>query len=571
MTKKELQADFGEAINKERSGKIPKSLLFLAVFLLSLAVAATSIAFGSNKINNEENAIFANKWQYSVDGRDFAEVELPGNANTKAGSQITLKNQIPSETVSGATILMRTSLQNVVIAVGGELIYNSERSQNPVASPSSAYHFVRLPAQCANETITVKLSSPYDNYSGFMNQIYLGSKASNIFFLVQENGLRFIIGFLVFCVGASLLIVFLFSRGRDGKAAVTNLGAFFMCAGYWLLAESKMLQFIFPYPVALTNTSIFALALLPVFSGLYYYNTHSKRYRRLGKKVITIAAMGSFLLAIVSCVAPMLPVKIFPYYLIFLVIYLILLFTSIILESLKAGKFFSASVCGIVSFGVCALTELVFYLSNTRSYNKSNFLTVGILLFCVFMVADAMQNFTRIYRAAFKVEALSVLAYSDSLTGLQNRTAFLEEMSIIEHDDQDLVTIGMYDVNNLKVVNDTKGHLVGDALLRHCAKTIKASLRQQDKVYRIGGDEFAAILRHGKGFDSATPERRICSALEKENKKTLDYALSIAYGFATFSQGCDKTLYDTLARADETMYNCKREQKANTEDGRTGV
>lgn len=537
-------------------------ILLLVVFLLLEGVVGSAMVLGSNLINNEKNAVFDAKWQYSVNNSPYIEVSLPNSQNVSESSPVTLKNHLPTEMVKGATLLLRTSQQNVEVAVDSEVIYSSTDRKKHIASPSSAYHFVRLPTDCAGDVIEVALSSPFSNYAGFMSQIYIGSKASNLFFLIHENSLRFIIGFSVFSIGCLLMLMFLFAKGQEGKASITHLGAFFVCAGYWVLVESRMMQFIFPYPVALTNSSIFALSLLPVFSGLYYYNTSTKVYKKISKGVLAVVTAISFAFAVMASVNPLLPIRILPFYLVFLILYLFLLFASIFLESIKAGKFFSTSVCGIFTFSVCALLELVFYLSNMKAYNQSNFLTVGLLLFCVFMAVDSAQNFASVYHAAVKVDTLSVLAYTDSLTGLGNRTAFLEEMSIIEANGRPGVTIAMYDVNNLKVVNDTKGHLVGDALLRHCTKAIKASLRAEDKVYRIGGDEFVAILRHGEDFDSSALEERLLLVLEKENQKMLSYTLSIAYGFATYVKNVDQTLFETQARADKSMYACKKGQKA---------
>lgn len=536
-------------------------ILLLVIFFLSIFVVAAA-AMGTNVINNEKNAVFEKKWQFSVDGGEFSEISLPNSKDVAAKSHITLKNNLPQESLQGATVLIRTSQQDVAVSVADKLIYNSADPADAASAYSSAYHFVRLPNDSKGQIITVVLSSPYDNYAGFMSQIYIGSKASNVFFLFHENGLRFITGFLVFSLGFLLMIMFLFTKGQESRASITYLGAFFVCAGYWVMVESKMLQFFLPYPRALTNSSIFALTLLPLFSGLYYYNTHTKVYKNIGKAVIIVVAALSFVFAVSASINPMLPVAVLPFYLVILIVYLLLLFVSIFLEGLRSGTFFSTSVCGILSFTVCGLLELVFYLSNIKEYHQSNFLMLGLLLLCVLMVVDSVQNFSRVYRAAVKVDALSILAYIDSLTGLGNRTAFLEEMSTITIGEKIGITIAMYDVNNLKPVNDTLGHLLGDALLRHCAKTIKAGLRQEDKVYRIGGDEFVAIIRHDLDFDSSSMESRLQLLMEKENKKPLSYTLSIAYGFATFSSSVDKTLFDTQSRADFSMYACKKLQKA---------
>lgn len=536
-------------------------LLLLGAVLLAAGIIYTSAPFGRYPINNETNAVFENNWQYRLEDGTFSDITLPHSEDTPADSYVTLKNRLPAELVKGATILLRTSQQDVEVRVDGLRIYSSYDMAAKTLFPSSAYHFVRLPTDCAGQSIEVILTSPYKNYSGRMNQIYIGSKASNVFFIIHENTMRFVIGFLVFSIGFLLILMFSFARGRENKVPLINLGVFFICAGYWLMEESKMLQFIFPYPMVLTNLGIFALSLLPLFAGLYYYGTHPEHYRKIGRYMVTVLIAASFLHALISIAAPALPLHLFPFYLVFIGMHWLLLFISIILNSIKADRLRSTPLVGMSFFGICALLELVFYLGNMKQYSHPNFLTIGLILFCVFMAVDSVQNFTQVYHAAIKVDALSVLVYMDSLTGLKNRTAFLEDIAKIEVNAETSVTLVMYDINNLKTVNDTLGHLTGDSLLRLSAKVIKTSLRHEDEVYRIGGDEFIAILHHGCDFDCRLIEERLLAAIEKENRKALSYALSIAYGLATFSRDNDKTLFETQARADQNMYACKRLQK----------
>lgn len=537
-------------------------LILIAVILLVTAIIQAAVPMGHNVINNEKNSVFEKPWKCSLNDGAFREVTLPSGINASVGDRITLKNRLPEQMVKGATILLRTSQQDAVVYVDNVMIYSSYNMETNVPSPSSAYHFVRLPVDCAEQEITVVLTSPYENYAGLMNQFYIGSKASNVFFLFHENGVRCIIGFLLFSVGFLLMVMFSFAKGQENQASIIYLGAFFVCAGYWVIVESRMAQFIFPYPVALTNSSIFALTLLPVFLGLYYNKTHIRFLKRTGQYMIAIAAMLSFSIAIATWISPALPLHALPYYLVFMGLYVITLFASIIVESSQANRFFSTAVYGMIFFSVCCLLELFFYLSDMKEYNESNFLIFGLLLFCIAMLVDSVQNFARVYETSIKVNTLSILAYTDSLTGLKNRTAFFEKLSGMKVDTNMFVSLVMFDINDLKVVNDTLGHSVGDAMIRHAAQTMKNSLRQEDELYRIGGDEFVAIICHGQEFDLNCVENRIVTSLAKEAEKSLSYHLNIAYGYATFLKNTDKSLFETLVRADEKMYACKKIQKA---------
>ncbi|MEG0378102.1 MAG: diguanylate cyclase, partial [Eubacterium sp.] len=365
-------------------------------------------------------------------------------------------------------------------------------------------------------------------------------------------------------IGFLTMMIFLCAKGKRSRHSVIYLGAFLTCAGYWLTAESKLFQFIIPYPMTITNTGIFALTLLPIFSALYYYKTHSERLKKPVKIVIVIMSVFSFLIFILSCATPLIPVYILPLYLIIIGLYLLTFFVFILIENIKSGKGLSLSIYALFAVGFFSLGELIYYLSDTKSYNNSNLLTTGLLLFCVLLIIDTLKHFSKISKEALKVTNLTVLAYKDSLTGLKNRTAFIEKMDTLDLDAHQYISFGMFDVNNLKRTNDTLGHLVGDNLLIQSAKTLKSCLRKDDQLYRIGGDEFAAIICTQNYLDLKSLEKRLLKALAHENKQPLPYPLSIAYGYATYSPETDKDLYETLKRADALMYTKKRQQKVET-------
>lgn len=103
---------------------------------------------------------------------------------------------------------------------------------------------------------------------------------------------------------------------------------------------------------------------------------------------------------------------------------------------------------------------------------------------------------------------MTAIAYSDPLTGMANRSFFEQRL------DQTLervaarelpsATVLFLDLDRFKVVNDTLGHAVGDALLRTVGERLKSTLRQEDTLARMGGDEFAVVLANGSGKDIAS-------------------------------------------------------------------
>jgi diguanylate cyclase (GGDEF)-like protein len=143
----------------------------------------------------------------------------------------------------------------------------------------------------------------------------------------------------------------------------------------------------------------------------------------------------------------------------------------------------------------------------------------------------------------------------DQLTGLYNRTFFEEEISRLEKSRHFPVSIFMFDVDDLKTVNDTQGHPAGDELLKRAANVLKESFRPEDMVARIGGDEYVAILPRTTKETAKLALERVKHFLERNNKNNQN-KLRISIGIAT----CEKqsSLAETLKQADDRMYLDKR-------------
>lgn len=148
------------------------------------------------------------------------------------------------------------------------------------------------------------------------------------------------------------------------------------------------------------------------------------------------------------------------------------------------------------------------------------------------------------------------LSYTDRLTGLLNRHAFEENVHHLESKGlgKDLVIISA-DVNRLKYVNDTFGHSAGDELIQACANCLQQSFGRYGSVYRMGGDEFLAILE--------TDENCLNAAIESFTKCTSswhgpsDVKLSVSIGFASLRNNPQSTFKELMTLSDKLMYQDK--------------
>ena len=154
----------------------------------------------------------------------------------------------------------------------------------------------------------------------------------------------------------------------------------------------------------------------------------------------------------------------------------------------------------------------------------------------------------------------------DELTGTRNKTAFTElEKSVQDNIDKGIdylpFAIVVCDLNNLKKINDTKGHKAGDEYIKESAKVLCDEFKNSP-VYRIGGDEFAIFLR-GQDF---TKRKDLVDDLHKKVIENLNKHEGpvIAVGMADFDPREDLSVEEIFERADHLMYEDKEELKSRS-------
>ena len=166
-----------------------------------------------------------------------------------------------------------------------------------------------------------------------------------------------------------------------------------------------------------------------------------------------------------------------------------------------------------------------------------------------------------------KADAMNELAIKDALTGIRNKTAYDTEVKELDWQIGQggaEFSIAMIDLNYLKRINDTFGHEQGNiAIKRLCY--IVCHVFKHSPVFRIGGDEFVAILKN----DDYTNRVQLVeefnkgmALLAKDDKLAVWEKVSAAIGVADFDPTIDANVANVFARADKAMYQRKKEMKA---------
>ncbi|MCU1677319.1 MAG: diguanylate cyclase [Frankiales bacterium] len=149
---------------------------------------------------------------------------------------------------------------------------------------------------------------------------------------------------------------------------------------------------------------------------------------------------------------------------------------------------------------------------------------------------------------------LSLAAAVDDLTGLYNKRGFLmvgEQLLRQAIQGRVPVTLLFIDVDEMKLVNDSRGHAAGDDLLRDLGAVLRATFREADVLGRFGGDEFCVLM---VGSQQRLAAERLRDAVEVHNTMTPARRLMISVGEVQYLGTVGETLQTLIARGDAEMY-----------------
>lgn len=187
-----------------------------------------------------------------------------------------------------------------------------------------------------------------------------------------------------------------------------------------------------------------------------------------------------------------------------------------------------------------------------------------VLLGTIYQVLHPQFHITWLGMSIYFSLVYSFLKEMDGLldrsTGLLNQNTFhlmTEQETYKDRKNRDFAVV-VFDIDHFKQINDTQGHQKGDEYIRQVAKILKQSFGNYHRIFRVGGDEFAAIL-------SGISEEEVCQQLEKteqiiQKKRKKDaFFPTVSYGYVLVSK--DQTIDQAVKMADLRMYECKKQKE----------
>lgn len=414
----------------------------------------------------------------------------------------------------------------------------------------------------------IRIEMVYDTNAVTVDSILLGDKADIILGLFGDNIFGIVMSLLLILLGVVLVVVdCLPSYGRSRKHhGLFWVGLYALLSGIWCLIETNLVQFCVDDMriLQMLDNMIMMLTTVPL---ILYLNTEYKILQNGLIRILSYFSIAYIFLCVfvqyegTKDLHDMLNNGLYLMVIIDIVM-CIWLFCKIF--KLKKAKQ-SVINCVLMFIGItscCSLTifETIRSLQIDRM-DRAGLIRVGMLIQSVFLGIGAQIETYKVVEQGLKFDLISKLAYSDGLTGLGNRTAYLEQLEAYGNKLKEILQIGIVylDVNNLKMINDNQGHEFGDELIRQAAKIIEGSFGCFGKAYRIGGDEFCVLMTgddlQGKYEKGLAVFQQLIKEANQGDLFICD--IQIAHGFAVCNEMTKEKIEEAVAVADNEMYQNK--------------
>lgn len=463
---------------------------------------------------------------------------------------------------TGNVFAFYSAHQNISVYAGSRLIYQYPVSNNnPLSdSPGYCWNFINLPYGAYN--LEIVITSPYSSYLKNIPTFYIGNDLSLPAFIITENIFPFALCIIMFVLGFVLVVYYLFiSRNVSTGGKLLKLGIFSIFLSIWSVNECNLTIWILKNNLVTSYLSFLSLMLLcypfAMFVQAFYEDNNNiwHRYCEIDIAQIIICMVLQFI-----GIADLRETLWTTHVMMGGLVIIILMQSYRLLKNGIHSRMIQIHMVCIIICALSLILDIIGYYSG--SWDGNAFGRMGFLTYIIVLGISSAKETVSLMKMGQEANAYQTLAYTDQMTGLNNRTCFNIDFAKLSENPNDIAVID-FDLNNLKYTNDTYGHSAGDLYIKSCATIIYEIFNGLGKCYRVGGDEFVALIEKASSIDMTHYMAMLESSVDSSNRenKDLKMKMQIAYGYAVYDSNLDKNLEDTYNRADKIMYENKKEKK----------
>ena len=502
---------------------------------------------------------FSEGWYYE----DGAQVDFDNLRRDTGGNRIS--RIVSPDIVRGTDLCFETSNMYFTVYVNDKLVYEYRPELPRICGKyyGEYIHTVDLDVDEDDSVLTIEYDSLLNSPWTTFRYMELHDGGSYVTSLIESNLGSFLTSFIVFIIGATIVVVgFMLNQKRDRIVEPVSLGTTAIILAAWTSSGSRILQLISGNPAVVRVMDYLDLIWLPIPVILFVSSVTGMLKSKLTAVNLSLVGVNTLLTFtfVLSGMGDYNDVLIFTH--------LIIAFGSasiiymIVASIRKANKIGKSMQSMLWAFGILIFTGLIDAVRYYTFASKDTAMCtrIGLIIFVVILATYELNNILDINAKSAEAEIKDKLAHVDGLTGLYNRLAFNETEEEIRNQNSGKYVVIQFDINFLKKVNDNYGHAEGDRYIISAANIISDSFADYGKCFRIGGDEFFAILEGEKSDENIERALGVFEAKVKEFNVTHDdlpVPLQIAHGMAVYVPGTG-SLEEAEKKSDKLMYERKK-------------
>ena len=457
-------------------------------------------------------------------------------------------------------ILFATANQDAYVYLGNELIYMHGNWDDLTDTHGRTLHFLHINESLAGKQLTIMLHTGYANWLGSIDYFFIDSERS----LIRKISLTDAIYIASLSIALSLIVFLVMDlvwRGIDRRRTMQlYLIAFLVSFILWTTGTSSFFSRMLSMPALWWEIHLMMLYIMPITFAKVIQEIVAPAYTKHIQNAIIIYMVVFVTAAITEILG------LDGYMNLLYLFYPILLVSCLVLiDTLLRSDWQQYPACRYGSVAMISLTIFVGIDALHFEYHRlagilsmTIFSIYAVIPFVFFLIREQMLTDARLAQQnetlSKELQESQDEAVRDFLTGAYNRHQLedgIANYSALANERGFAFSFAIFDVDHFKSVNDTRGHLGGDKVLRQIADTIHARIDRRHIFIRYGGDEFILLALH---HDLAQMVA-FCEELRKTLEATLG-GVTLSFGVSTW-HGADDRMSALMERADRALYLSK--------------
>lgn len=562
-----------------------KSKRFLILPTLMLIVASILIAFGSSLFTTSRPSDLRQldtgwsvlRGDNVYENVTLSEFELE---DTQKGEEITITKNIIPVAIASPAIMFKSSLTAVEVHVDGKKAYEYGKDdiEKGIFIPKK-YHMVNVDDGTRSHEVSIIFTVSDRHSMKKFFPIYYGTKHELVQSFLQYHRLPLFIGgffhiysCLLLCLGVFLLFYKRVEMPIFFSSAISALMEVYIFAYndiFCLISDDDYFFSVMEY---------MSLYFIPLAISILLYSTHPE-----------IANVRQRILMVLNAVIPVFIWLLHLANIVHLEVFIIPLQAAAILEiamilpalivgvrkqhrkkvesetytGIDADQYLLLGFINLILFGLLEIgkynfTEFNENLAKANTFENVNFFNLGLLFFIICIFIYYFLNGIDHMNADRVKKQLEGLAFTDNLTGLMNRGKCMQYAATLRGS----YAVVSIDLDRLKYVNDTFGHLEGDRMIKTFAMYLEKDFEEASLIGRTGGDEFIVFFKNPGADVCDRCIRSLEDDMEEFNKGKEKFTLSASAGYAYSYEAKTGDFDDVFYLADSRMYQMKEKHHA---------